>query len=60
MILDKITGKTIAGAGIGVGEISLFFDDGTMLHVEVLPRRKGELPRDIQATFATYEQEENR
>ncbi len=46
-LLDRLDGKTIAGASLAVGHLTLFFDDHTMLSVKVEPREHGEDPRDV-------------
>lgn len=53
--LPDLRGKTIKGIGLELGRALFFFDDGTMATVEVEPRRKGELPRDIVLVVSSCE-----
>jgi hypothetical protein len=53
--MGRLRGKTIAGMGMELGRALFFFDDGTMATVEVEPRRRGELPRDVVLTVSSYE-----
>ncbi len=57
-VMDKVTGKTVAGMGMEMGKALFFFTDGTMATVEVEPREEGEAPRDVILTVTTYELED--
>jgi hypothetical protein len=54
-LLHALRGKTVEGAGAGLGEFMLFFTDSTMLRVKVEPRELGEAPRDVLLTLGPTE-----
>lgn len=56
--MNRLSGKTLAGVGLSMGEATFFFTDGTMATVTVEPREENEDPRDVILTVSTYDVDE--